>query len=356
VKIPWHNYMDYGDPIAYDLAETTKWLHETGFGAHLTPTTHAFSRYPLPGKAHVDYWSDPEVFGHFFEHVVKLPRTGEAEPNQRVTRAVNAVTGGKGSVRSRPWVPIFTFALPYSLVALLMFAGVYALEHAVGSARNIDYPILDLTRDVLGIGTLMFGITAASRLPRIADGFQWTVRGWLILAASMLVFAWTATSGAQQHLGAPLASVLRIDPTLCAGAAMGVSLGCVGGGAGIASHTFAIAIVAAIVTWASSFASKRFASHGHYLLPIFGVIAALFMVVTIVKTDSSSTPAPGAIIQHTPSLWPLLIGGLFFFYLWWLSGMLFDLAFIWRRYTRASGIGKHLAKLAHSTDTHPSAQ
>jgi hypothetical protein len=369
LKIPWHNYMDYGDPIAYELKETTKWLKETGFANQLEPTTHAFSRYPLPGKAHVDYWADADVFGHFFDNVVGLPR--KEGPKHRhlkatITRVVNRVTSGEGSVRTSWWVPTFTFVLPYTLVAILLFAAVYSFEHAVASALHVDYSMNRLTRDVLGIGTLMFGITAAVRLPRIADGFKWTIVGWGILAGSMILFAIVATPGSQQGMGGQMAQVFGFNSSECAVAAVGVSMGCEG--AGLASHTLAIWIVATLVTFAASFTTKRFPHHGHYLLPVFGIVAALFIVFGVVSTEfptgssapsntaasassvvRAGSPAAPAIPAQTPSLWPLVIGGLAFFYLWWLSGMLFDLAFIWRHYSRDSGIEAHLAKLADTS-------
>lgn len=46
------------------------------------------------------------------------------------------------------------------------------------------------------------------------------------------------------------------------------------------------------------------------------------------------TVAP--ILQSHPPIWPLLLGSLAFLYLWWLATLLFDLAFVWQRYTRRS--------------------
>ncbi|MGH9658350.1 MAG: hypothetical protein ACRD96_07380, partial [Bryobacteraceae bacterium] len=59
-KIPWFNYWDRSDPVGYGLNEI--------FVDHSLPTTDArrvfdwpsdngFTRYPIPGLAHVEYWT-----------------------------------------------------------------------------------------------------------------------------------------------------------------------------------------------------------------------------------------------------------------------------------------------------------
>jgi hypothetical protein len=42
------------------------------------------------------------------------------------------------------------------------------------------------------------------------------------------------------------------------------------------------------------------------------------------------------VLATTPSVWPVALAGLGFLYLWWLSTLLFDLAFVWHRYVRHS--------------------
>jgi hypothetical protein len=49
--IPWHNYYDYGDPIAYALDSTKAWMHTQGFDRHLLLAEKGFGRSYLPGKA-----------------------------------------------------------------------------------------------------------------------------------------------------------------------------------------------------------------------------------------------------------------------------------------------------------------
>ena len=56
---------------------------------------YGFTRYPFPGKAHVDYWTDEAVFGHFISNVVKEPRgpanaLADPAPPPPTTRSASA--------------------------------------------------------------------------------------------------------------------------------------------------------------------------------------------------------------------------------------------------------------------------
>jgi hypothetical protein len=42
------------------------------------------------------------------------------------------------------------------------------------------------------------------------------------------------------------------------------------------------------------------------------------------------------VLAAHPPTWPVLLSGIGFLYLWWLSALVFDLAFIWQRYVRNS--------------------
>ena len=42
-------------------------------------------------------------------------------------------------------------------------------------------------------------------------------------------------------------------------------------------------------------------------------------------------------------MWPVLIAGAAFLYLWWLAALIFDLGFVWQRYIRQSLALKRLA-------------
>src|SRR5690606_30208019 len=72
-RIRWINYTDLGDPVGYELDTVRDWLRSKGYTKAIQFRQRddlTFSRYTLPGKAHVDYWNDEAVFGHFIRHVV----------------------------------------------------------------------------------------------------------------------------------------------------------------------------------------------------------------------------------------------------------------------------------------------
>jgi hypothetical protein len=329
-RIEWHNYLDYGDPIAYELNETTKWLLSSGFGQHLMPETHAFSRYLLPGKAHVDYWADDAVFDHFLTNVVRLDRPKEKRrfPNLRptVTKYVNRLTFSKGDVRSKPWVPIFAFAFPYAIVAALLFAGIYVLEHSVVGSLPTDgriaFGIRRVFQDVVGIGSLMFGITAAARLPRLSDRWRWWLAGWVVLAVSFVIFAKMADPATQKQL-----AWWCDDWKLCRSA--------------VGSPLMAVGLGTILVAGLSGAAARGFPRSGHRMLPALGVLVALGAVGALLSQHLSG-PGP----NPSASLWPVVLALVLFFYVWWLSALLFDLSFIWRRYGRHAVIRQRLAELA----------
>jgi len=41
-------------------------------------------------------------------------------------------------------------------------------------------------------------------------------------------------------------------------------------------------------------------------------------------------------VQIRPPVWPVLLSGAAFLYLWWLAALIFDLGFVWQRYVRHS--------------------
>jgi hypothetical protein len=154
-----------------------------------------------------------------------------------------------------------------------------------------------------------------------------------------------------QGVGADLAG--------CAGSGFGVRLsqGC---DAGVAYSTLAVWSVAFLVAAVSSFFARIWPRRGHLMLPALGVLTAVLISASIVKAETDLLAAlragalPGVTQAGDPvtaskSLWPLVIGGALFFYLWWLAYLLFDLVFVWRRYTREAAIRTHLAAYARTT-------
>ena len=62
------------------------------------------------------------------------------------------------------------------------------------------------------------------------------------------------------------------------------------------------------------------------------------------KQDGEERAAQFAtLVQARPPVWPVLIAGAAFLYLWWLAALIFDLAFVWQRYIRQGLALKRLA-------------
>src|SRR5262249_53721570 len=128
-------------------------------------------RYPFPGKAHVDYWEDKEVFGHFLETVVggDVPGSYGAPP------------------RSKWWVGLFSRVAPYALPAGLFVTAVYILFHALRGflvpkdAGNASFQFV--AGNVTGFSLLLVGVTLVSRVPRLTRSW------WAWLAAVLMALA-----------------------------------------------------------------------------------------------------------------------------------------------------------------------
>jgi hypothetical protein len=191
-RIQWRNYFDYGDPIAYALTKTKEWLEPSGFRQYLTFEETGFSRSYVPGKAHIDYWKDDEVFGHFIEHVIK-PSRPRGSTARRFTDAP----------RSKRRAVFVSYVIPPLLIAVMLLAATYSLYRPVVAALNpgMDYPASSILRDVVGIGLLLLGITAAARIPRLTDKWRWWALSGGFLLACMLAYATVTCGSTRQALG-----------------------------------------------------------------------------------------------------------------------------------------------------------
>lgn len=187
LHIPWFNYMDWGDPIAYPLSETKKWLMDRQFAQHLDLTEVPFSRAYLPGKAHIDYWKDDDVFGHFLGTVVKPAGV----PESRSPRLP----------RTKMWAVVASYAVPQLLILLVMLGATYLFYRPVMSVIGSKPTAATITRDVLGIGLLLLGITAAARLPRLTNQYRWWLLSAALLVLSMALYTTIACPAAQASLG-----------------------------------------------------------------------------------------------------------------------------------------------------------
>jgi hypothetical protein len=298
--VEWRNYYDHGDPVGFALDDTRAWIARHGWdgvfrfsGRPEDGHDIGFARSPFPGKAHVDYWTDPAVFGHFMATVV-----GEPPP------------AGAAADYSRPpgdrrWAQVVSYAVPYLLVAALLVAAAFVLFKAVVGAVDPDgrhfASGLEVARRVGGIAALLFGVTVVARVRRLTRRLVWR-------AAAVA----TGVLGAAGYLW----SVRCV-------AAPGAPCGPVPEGAGTVA-------VAALVVAAVYLVGALRPEWKLRPLIALGTAAAAVMVGRQLHAASAQA-ALGPV-------WPVFFATAAFFYLWWLAALLFDLGFVWHLYIRHAGL------------------
>lgn len=308
-KILWRNYYDRGDPIGFELDGARHWLAANGWDAVFSFTKEddfGFVRYPFPGKAHVDYWKDPVVFGHFIKTVVEAP--ANAPPKTRPP----------GSLQVKKWL---SYVLPYLGVTALMFLGVFILYKAVTGALPEEVKAVagampkeeirsqefaHLVHLIPGITLLLLGITLASRIPRLSRGL-WSRLGGLILG---LLLA---------YLGVKIGEGMGPGPVFITR---------------VSSEAYLIAALALVGVM--TVMGSLFPAQGLKLLIYLGTAAiAGFVIVGLVEVGDNLGP-----------VWPVFLATGAFLYLWWLAALLLDLILVWHFHIRRSKVREVLATLA----------
>jgi hypothetical protein len=180
--IPWKNYYDYGDPIAYNLKQTRDWMRETKWYRFFTfrddkgEDDIGFTRYYFPGAAHNDYWRDRDVFGHFIQQVVD--RTSSVLAPAKQLRYEVPGTKVLACLTSYP--------MPYFMSAALLFLACYLLYKSVRGCLDpigarFETPT-QIVENVLGLFGLIAGMSFLARIPSLARA-----TGWRIFAFALAV-------------------------------------------------------------------------------------------------------------------------------------------------------------------------
>ncbi|MSR62618.1 MAG: hypothetical protein EXS08_09270 [Planctomycetes bacterium] len=358
-RIPWFNYYDTGDPVGFELDTARAELAERHVELFVFPPSHdlQFTRYPLPGKAHNDYWTDTAVFAHYTE----------------------AVLGGrpvapKGLLLAR----ITSYLLPYVLCLALLATGVWLLHNAVlgdplaqQSLKNPeDLGAGNTTLNVLMLTCLVAGMTVCARLarlmrlrgralfwqlaglagyglgalslgarPKLRDWIGEGLIGWgkspwafvLVAAATVVACAVVLTSEEARRRGTRALACLAA----IVGAAWLLALG-LAPQALLPWSAMLGTLGVTLVSWVLAFALPRLGLHA---LVYYGGVLALLSLGGIL---ANGAVAPSC--AQPPSHWPLVAATAGFLYLWWLAALLFDLVFIWHRYIC---VGEGLEQMAY---------
>lgn len=292
-QIKWRNYYDRGDPVGYELDTARDWVQANcsafDFGED---HDYGFSRYYFPGKAHVDYWKDNQVFDNFINGVVENSPLPESAPADRISAQLACYT------------------LPYLAIAALLMAAVYFLYKPIyGSLHPCMNPCMNpamglLLGNVAGISSMLAGIAVMARIPRMTHRPVWT-------AASAVLFALLATAST---------FLIGDDARRMIDAAFA--------GTNYVAVAAAMAMLAAVASYAYPSLRSR-------PLMLLGGLVVLWPATHIALSASP---------QHS-AIWPILLGGAIFLYGWWLSILFFDLVFVWHWYIRNSKALERLREL-----------
>lgn len=302
-KIKWRNYADLGDPIGFELNTARHWMTEQVITAFEFDSENdmVFSRYLLPGKAHVDYWKDEAVFGHFINDVVMPSATPPLPPGDKL------------------YARLFCAPISYSLSVAFHAAAVYFLYTAVASWDKTHVNSVVTAVNVALLTFLLCGVTFAARLPRLVkrDEFMWqgfALLGFALGAAPLAIYGSRHTVPVIEALG----SIFN-DASAS--------------GMGVLTMT-----VAAFFTASSGWWARRRPRQGRRWLVSLGALFALVLAVVVIRQFGEEHPEQ----NEAQPVWPVLLGLLAFVYSWWVGILTFDLAFLWHRYVRGAVAKKAL--------------
>jgi hypothetical protein len=206
-------------------------------------------------------------------------------------------------------VQLVSYTLPYLLVLMILGIGAYIFYRA---ARSFIYPLeaediggMDVAKNVIAIALLLFGVTAASRIPRLTRLASWRAAGALLGVATAALYVWSQVDVAD-------ISVL---------------------GRTIPSEMLVLGLTSILILIAY-FAGSLFPRLGIKPLVIGGVIVCTIYLAARVIDASMTGP-----------LWPVAVAMIVLLYLWWLGALLFDLAFVWHLYIRNTRLQERIDAL-----------
>jgi MFS family permease len=389
-QIHWRNYYDYGDPVGFNLDTARAWLKQQKTKAFEFEPIHdmGFARYLLPGKAHTDYWNDPDVFEHFVDDVIRIPKPGDPPAKRPANKRA---------------IAFLSPALPYVFSAVLLIIGVYLLCKAVSNFTAPDDPLTkyflitqigveptpgisrwELFRNTLGISGLIAGTTLFTRFPRLASGRCWKVAGAFAFAIGCVAYSLAVIEPSRDQIGAIFSGLGPCGPTvgvLLLALLVGFLVRWVmrhgtqknedrrqrwilkGMRPLILFGAFAVAVIVAPQLYPEDFglAAKLTTDEVQKLMDTKGRSADQINIINaagfdrkeldqLVKAKPERLDRLARVkpfLTTPPPVWPVLLASAGFLYLWWLATLVFDLAFVWQRYVRRSVANQRLKEWGH---------
>lgn len=311
-RIVWHNYYDFGDPVGYELDSARQWLKDRRIDVFEFEDKDGekhdigFTRYYLPGKAHVDYWGDNDLFDHLIGTVIENPerkdKTGDVKPAPPPTNRL---------------AQMLSYVLPYLGLSALLFTAVYFLYKSVHEfiQPGQDETAMAVFLNVGGIAAILGGMTVMARIPRLTKLPGMKTISFVVFLVSAVAYHLMVEDRVRENISMPLLACPVIEQ----------AIGFMGQFAPVPASTLAVWLLASVVTTLVFLVSGRYPSLRTRPLIVLGG-AAVFSIVAYHLVNA----------QGNPSVWPVFIGSAIFFYMWWLSILIFDLVFIWHRYIRYS--------------------
>ena len=324
-KILWRNYYDYGDPIGFELDTTREWLCENKLNRIFEfpkSSDHGFGRYPLPGKAHNDYWTDPEVFDHFIKTVVAA-KPIDAATTTTMCSEEEVRKLPRGAVEPKPpgdryLTKFLSNILPYFVIVGLIFLAVYFLYKAVNEYTEIEASISGILLSVTGIACLVTGLTVVAQVPRLTRVWKWRLASFVIFALSSAGYGFITPPEVRRRLGCFLAN------SIASGLVPASS---------IDLPTWSVIALASVIAVVVYLVGRVRPRAGLRTLLVLSVVGLIFTVGFGLRSGICAY-AQGTAEKH--EVWPLFIATAAFLYLWWLAALIFDLVVVWHYYIRRS--------------------
>jgi hypothetical protein len=365
-----------------------------------------YARYLLPGKAHTDYWTDAAVFEHFVNDVILEQGSAAAPKTRPLVYVIGPMFPYLLSfILLYAASLILHRAVSRFLHPPLEFDQSYALWSNFGTLPSGSPAGMQLYKESLGLALLYGGTTLLARWPRLAKGFTWWAAGAGAFVLGCVGYVTLVPRGSRDAIGS-LFQPLGGDVSLwtLAAALLVALIGLTGvskpgtdlpdgdsvkpdaANAKSLKKT-AKACIAKVFNTKVSRRSRWFSRRMRPLVLCGAALIAAIIVVQKPNAPPTLTPKDrvviveryvarklsefkrqhaglemdpattfalkqdgeeraaqfAALVQARPPVWPVLIAGAAFLYLWWLAALIFDLAFVWQRYIRQGLALKRLA-------------